>query len=53
MVNRPMRLAEIRDDHNVLSSGSKQEILLEWPGPEVVHTLVQMAVLLFIFAATI
>ena len=33
--------------------GSKQELPLQWPGPEVVHTLVQMAVPLFIFAATV
>ena len=47
------RFAEIRDDHNDLYGGSKQELPLEWPGPEVVHTLVQMAVPLFIFAATV
>jgi len=47
------RFAEIRDDHNALYGGSKQELPLEWPGPEVVHTLVQMAVPLFIFAATV
>ncbi|KAK4033059.1 vegetative incompatibility protein HET-E-1 [Parachaetomium inaequale] len=47
------RLAEIRDDHNALYGGSKQELPLEWPGSEVVHTLVQMAVPLFIFAATV
>jgi hypothetical protein len=47
------RFAEIRADHNALYSGSKQELPLEWPGPEVVYILVQMAVPLFIFAATV
>ncbi|KAK4144138.1 uncharacterized protein C8A04DRAFT_36800 [Dichotomopilus funicola] len=47
------KFAEIRDDHNALYGGSRQELPLEWPGPEVVHTLVQMAVPLFIFAATV
>jgi len=46
------RFAEIRDDHNALYGGSKQELQLGWPGPKVVHTLVQMAMPLFIFAAT-
>lgn len=47
------RFADIRDDYNALYGGSKQEPPLEWPGPEVVYTLVQIAVPLFIFAATI
>lgn len=47
------RFTEIRDDYNALYAGSKQEIPLEWPGPEAIHTLVQMAVPLFIFAATV
>lgn len=45
--------AEIRDDYNALYGGSKQELPLEWPGPEAVHTLVQMTVPLFISAATV
>jgi hypothetical protein len=47
------RFADIRDNHNALYGGSKQELPPEWPGPEVVDTLVQMAMPLFIFAATV
>jgi hypothetical protein len=47
------RFAEIRDGYNALYGGSKQELLREWPGPEAVNSLVQMAVPLFNFAATV
>ncbi|RYP64075.1 hypothetical protein DL771_008934 [Monosporascus sp. 5C6A] len=44
-------LARIRDEHNSQASGL--ELPSGWPGDNVVRTLAQMAVPLFIFAATI
>lgn len=46
------RLANIRQDYNVLSPNDRQ-LPPEWPGPEIVQALVEMAVPLFIFAATV
>ncbi|KAK3305060.1 uncharacterized protein B0T15DRAFT_188014 [Chaetomium strumarium] len=46
------RFAEIRDDYNALSPNEGQ-LPPDWPGFGVVDALVQMAVPLFIFAATI
>ncbi|KAH7012408.1 vegetative incompatibility protein HET-E-1 [Macrophomina phaseolina] len=45
------KLKEIRDEYNGLSSGDRQ-LPSSWPGTEAIQTLVQMAVPLFIFAAT-
>ncbi|KAK4161938.1 vegetative incompatibility protein HET-E-1 [Cladorrhinum sp. PSN259] len=44
-------LAKIRDDYNNLPPGGRQ-LPHDWPGPQIVKNLVQMAVPLFIFAAT-
>ncbi|KAK2926405.1 hypothetical protein FoTM2_013271 [Fusarium oxysporum f. sp. vasinfectum] len=46
------KLTKIRDDYNGLSHGERQ-LPPEWPGPGSVHALTQMAVPLFIFAATV
>ncbi|RYP03189.1 hypothetical protein DL765_010574 [Monosporascus sp. GIB2] len=46
------RLEKIRNDHNALSYGERQ-LPMDWPSSQVVQSLVQMAVPLFIFAATI
>jgi hypothetical protein len=46
------KLAEIRNQHNALSSSDRQ-LPPEWPGLTRVDALAQMAVPLFIFAATI
>jgi len=46
------KLIKIRDNYNSLSC-SERHLPLDWPGPEIVKTLVQMAIPLFIFAATI
>ncbi|KAK4096064.1 hypothetical protein N658DRAFT_532103 [Parathielavia hyrcaniae] len=43
-------LANIRDQHNSLPPNRK--LPLDWPGENVIHTLTQMAIPLFIFAAT-
>lgn len=45
------RLKEIRDEYNALSAGNRQ-LPSNWPGTEAIQTLVQMAIPLFIFAAT-
>jgi hypothetical protein len=45
-------LARIRNDYNSLSPGERQ-LPSDWPGPGNVKALVQMAVPLFIFAATV
>ncbi|KAK0710404.1 hypothetical protein B0T21DRAFT_352613 [Apiosordaria backusii] len=44
-------LARIRNDYNALSPGGRQ-LPHDWPGSQIVKDLVQMAVPLFIFAAT-
>lgn len=41
----------IRDDHNYLAFDS-QQLPSDWPGEDVIQTLVRMAIPLFIFAAT-
>lgn len=46
------RLSSIRDDYNSLYLGRRQ-LSVDWPSPDVIQTLVQMAIPLFIFAATI
>ncbi|KAM3085030.1 hypothetical protein ACMFMG_003467 [Clarireedia jacksonii] len=46
------KLSEIRNKHNRLGSGNLQ-LPSGWPGPEIIRTLVQMAVPLFIFASTV
>ncbi|KXX72775.1 Vegetative incompatibility protein HET-E-1, partial [Madurella mycetomatis] len=46
------RLAEIRDNYNKLSH-DEQQLPSGWPGPLAIQALVQMAVPLFIFAATV
>jgi hypothetical protein len=46
------KLTKIRNDHNGLSHDERQ-LQLDWPGPKAVQDLVQMAVPLFIFAATV
>lgn len=46
------KLKEIRDQYNGLSSSDRQ-LPSNWPDIEAIRTLVQMAVPLFIFAATI
>ncbi|RYP23466.1 hypothetical protein DL767_008823 [Monosporascus sp. MG133] len=46
------RLEQIRNDHNALSYGERQ-LPIDWPSSQVIQSLVQMAVPLFIFAATI
>jgi hypothetical protein len=43
-------LAKIQNKHNSLSRNRK--LPFDWPGENVIHTLTQMAVPLFIFAAT-
>ncbi|KXX73153.1 Vegetative incompatibility protein HET-E-1 [Madurella mycetomatis] len=45
-------LAGIRNDYNALSPGGLQ-LLPDWPGSQTVQLLVEMAVPLFIFAATV
>ena len=45
-------LARIRNDHNALSPAD-QQLPLDWPGCQTAQALVEMAVPLFIFAATI
>ncbi|KAK4646181.1 hypothetical protein QC761_0040130 [Podospora bellae-mahoneyi] len=44
-------LAKIRNDYNALSPGGRQ-LPHDWPGSQIIKDLVQMAVPLFIFAAT-
>ncbi|KAF4534641.1 Vegetative incompatibility protein HET-E-1 [Lasiodiplodia theobromae] len=46
------KLKEIRDEYNRRSAG-KRQLPSDWPGTEAIQTLVQMAIPLFIFAATI
>ncbi|KAH6883946.1 vegetative incompatibility protein HET-E-1 [Thelonectria olida] len=46
------KLKRIRHNHNVLCRNERQ-LPPDWPGPSIVQDLVQMAVPLFIFAATI
>ncbi len=46
------RLSDIKENHNRLGTGA-QQLPPSWPGPEAVRDLVQMAVPLFISAATI
>lgn len=46
------RLTAIREDYNALSQRERQ-LPTDWPGPDAVRALVQMAVPLFIFAATV
>jgi hypothetical protein len=45
-------LGRIRTDYNALASDHRQ-LPPDWPGSQVVYALVQMAVPLFIFAATV
>jgi len=45
-------LAKIRNDYNALSPNDRQ-LQPDWPGPQIVQALVDMAVPLFIFAATV
>jgi hypothetical protein len=46
------RLAKVREDYNALLQGERQ-LPLDWPSSHTIQDLVQMAVPLFIFAATI
>lgn len=46
------RLLSIRVDYNSLHPGTRQ-LSVDWPSPDTIETLVQMAIPLFIFAATI
>jgi hypothetical protein len=46
------RLAKVREDYNTLLHSNRQ-LSLDWPGPAAVRDLTQMAVPLFIFAATV
>ncbi|RYP34750.1 hypothetical protein DL768_011039 [Monosporascus sp. mg162] len=46
------RLAKIRDEYNT-QSHDEQQLPSGWPGPLAMQALVQMAVPLFIFAATV
>ncbi|KAK3346534.1 hypothetical protein B0T25DRAFT_432650, partial [Lasiosphaeria hispida] len=45
-------LAKIRDDYNALSPDDRQ-LPPDWPGSQLVYTLVKIAGLLFIFVATV
>lgn len=46
------KLSEIRNDYNDLPDNDPK-LPPDWPGSEIIQTLVQMAVPLFIFAATV
>lgn len=45
-------LSKIRKDYN-MSVGANRQLSLDWPGPENTKKLVDMAIPLFIFAATV
>lgn len=46
------RLSSIKKDYNGLYPG-RRRLPVDWPSPDIIQTLVQMAIPLFIFAATI
>ena len=47
------KLMKIREDYNAALSNGERTLPLDWPGSSTVQDLVQMAVPLFIFAATV